>query len=517
MGTARVRHPERNSYDVVPYPGGAAAGAQCHRLEAIAALFQLAPAPPSSARVLELACGAGHNLAAQALAYPAARFIGCDASAAAVADARELVQALGLANVELRRQDLCEVDASWGKFDYILCHGVFSWVAPDVRRRLLEILRHNLAPQGIGYVSYNALPGWRLRHVVRDLMCFHAGGFDDPAEAIAQARGILALAAEAHAADDPFGKLLREEYFQLSQSPDGYLYHEMLEEHNQPFYFQDFLEQIESAGLQYLAEAEFSQMFTWDLSEAARAFLDGMPLPDREQYLDHLRGAAFRRSVLCQAEVVVDRRLDHRVLERFSVALTPEARLEASDGAEGGRLVIGPCELVCTDPPTLAALRRLEDCRPAFAPVRLLRECAAAEPSPGPGAGREQGADRLTRFLLDAMTAGAIEGALSAPCIASRVSERPTVSPLARLEARRGNVVTNQRQQQVRLTGVSCLVARLLDGARDRGEVAAAVSQELQSGRVSLSPFDDFDDDGDVEGLVQRVLDLLRRLALLAA
>jgi len=511
MGTERLRHPEKNSYDVVPYPGGASAGAQCRRLETIAALFGLASVPPTSARVLELGCGAGRNLAAQALAHPPARFIGCDASAAAVAAGRDLVQALGLANVDLRRQDLCAVDASWGQFDYILCHGVFSWVAPQVRRKLLEIFRHYLTPQGVGYLSYNTLPGWRLRGVVRDLLCFHTAGCSDPEEAIAQARGILAMAAESHTGDDAFGKLLREEYYLLSRLPDGYLYHEMLEEHNQPFYFQEFLEQIEAAGLQYLGDADFSRMFTWDLPETARAFLDGMPLSTREQYLDHFRGTALRSSLFCHVDTVVERRIDHRVLERMSVALASGADWQVSDCPEEGRLVMGAAELVCNHPPTLAALRLLEECRPAFVPVRLLLESV-----PGVGTGAALDTDGLTRFLLDAVTAGAMEAALSPPRIAARVSERPMVSPLARLEAQQGDVVTNQKQQRVRLTAASSLVTRLLDGSRDRDKIAAVVGEDLRSGCLSLSPFDD-GNDGDVNGLVERVLDLLRRLALLVA
>jgi SAM-dependent methyltransferase len=512
-----------NPYDLIPYPGGAVAPAQCRRLETIATLFQLAPAPPSSARVLELGCGSGNNLVPQALACPTARFIGCDRSVTAVAAAHELVRSLGLANVELRCQDLCEVDASWGKFDYILCHGVFSWVGPEVRRRILEILRHNLAPQGIGYVSYNALPGWHLRRVVRDLMCQHAGGFADPGQAIAQARAVLALAAEAHRADDPFGKLIREEYFLLSQSPDAYLYHEMLEEHNQPFYFHEFLEQIEAAGLQYLGAAEISEMFTWDMPATARAFLDAMPLPEREQYFDYLRGCPFKSSLVCQAEVAVSRRLDPHVLERFYVGLTAGARFEVSAAGEVGRLLTGRSELTCTDPRTLAALRCLEERRPEFVPVRWLQQGAprrlsqhrgAAEPSPGPRTGSKNGADRLKCFLLDAVTAGAIEATLSAPCVTSQISEWPTVTPLARLEAQRGNVVTNQSEQSIQLTDVSRLVAGLLDGTRDRRRLIAALRHELKAGRVSLGPLDQAE---DVEGLVDQVLAGLCRWGLLVA
>jgi hypothetical protein len=366
-------------------------------------------------------------------------------------------------------------------------------------------------------------------------MCHHAAHFDEPAHAIAQARAVLALAAEAHPADDPYGKLIREEYFQLSQGPDGYLYHEMLEEHNQPFYFREFLEQIEAAGLQYLCPAEISTMFTGDLPATARAFLDGMPLPAREQYLDYLRGTAFRRSLVCRAEIALDRRLHPHVLERFLVGLTAKARLEVPAVGEArpelavagcgdvGRLVIDSRELVCPDPQTLAALRYLEERRPEFVSVQQLRkhtlkqvsQCPRrAEAPPRPGTGNEGGGDALTRFLLDAMTAGAIEAMLSAPCITSRISERPTVSPLARLEAQRGNFVTNQTQQPVRLTDLSRLVAGLLDGTRDRRALIAVVSQKLKAGHVSLSPFEEA---ADLEGLLEQVLAVFCRSALLVA
>src|SRR5262249_8942383 len=155
-----------------------------------------------------------------------------------------------------------------------------------------------------------------------------------------------------------------------------------------------------------------------------------------------------------------------------------------SGSGEVGRLVIGSSELACTDPLTLAALRYLEEHRPEFVSVELLRKCAparlnrhprAAETSLGPGTSCEKGANHLTRFLLDAVTAGGIEATLSSPRVTSLISERPTVSPLARLEAQRGNVVTNQTQQAILLTHVSRLVAGLLDGTRGRRELIAVV------------------------------------------
>lgn len=263
-------------YDRVPYVSQPHPETQCRRLEATAVLFHLSPTPPASARILELGCGTADNLAWQALEYPQARFIGCDNSATAVAAGRELIQALGLDNIELRLQDLCEVDAGWGTFDYIVCHGVFSWVGPDVRRRILEIIRRNLAPHGVACLSYNVLPGWAVSGAVRDLMRRHTRGIDDPRHAVAQAREILGLAAETHSVGGPFGPLLSREHNLLTTHfNDGYVYHEMLAEHNQAFYFEELVEQIGRAGLQYVGATEIAAMFSWDLPAKAHAFLEG--------------------------------------------------------------------------------------------------------------------------------------------------------------------------------------------------------------------------------------------------
>ena len=108
------------------------------------------------------------------------------ASSASTCPARQIeqgqrqVSALGLANIELRHYNIADVDASWGKFDYIISHGIYSWVPAPVRERLLAICRENLAPNGIAYVSYNTLPGWHMRGMIRDMMIYHAAGFRGP-------------------------------------------------------------------------------------------------------------------------------------------------------------------------------------------------------------------------------------------------------------------------------------------------------------------------------------------------
>jgi SAM-dependent methyltransferase len=517
-------------YDLVPYDGGLQPAAHCRRLEAVATVFGLPAAPLCSARVLDLGCGMGAALLPQALEYPAARFVGCDRAEAQIAHAAEVAAALGLQNVELWHRDLSDANAGWGRFDYILCHGVFSWVGPDVRRRILEILRDNLAPHGVAYVSFNALPAWHLRRVARDLMCHHSVQFTDPQQAIAQARAMLAVTAEAQMGDDAFAALVREEYFRLSQAGDSYLFHEMLAEHNQPFYFREFIGQIESVGLQYLGAADMPRMFTWDLPRVARDFLEPMPLLVREQYLDFLRGAAFRRCLLCHAGVKLDHRPKPSVLTRFFVGLSRAARAQvprASEaepgmsmaGEEYGQLVIGSCKLLVPNALAAAAVGYLDEQRPEFISVHELFGVASQRLSrraPASG-GDQQTREQVLRFLMDAVTAGALDAAISAPRLTGRAGERPAVSPLARFQAESANVLTNQKHEPIQITDVERLVARSLDGTRDRKALAEAVGQALAAGVVSLGPFAEATEAGDIDQVVEDALQFFGRAALLVA
>ena len=107
-----------------------------------------------SCRVLELGCAEGGNLIPMALALPGSEFVGLDLSGRQIAAGQRLTRALGLDNAILEAANLGSVDESWGEFDYILCHGVYSWVAEDVRAAILTICQRNLSPNGIAVVSF---------------------------------------------------------------------------------------------------------------------------------------------------------------------------------------------------------------------------------------------------------------------------------------------------------------------------------------------------------------------------
>lgn len=492
-------------YDQVPYGGGPAAGAHCRRMEAVATLFGLQATPPARARILDLGCGLGDGLLPQALAYPDARFVGCDAGAAHADHLAQRIATLGLRNIEVWHRDMRDADASWGQFDYIACQGVYSWVPADVRRSILTLLRRNLAPNGVAYLSFNALPGWHLRRVARDLMCLHSAEFADPREAMAQARAMLAAAADWNVAGNAYTAVIREEYYEASHSTDSYLFHEMLAAHNEPFYFRDVIAQIDDAGLRYLGEAQLQQMFAWDLPPAAREWLEAMSLLPRQHYLDLLRGAPFRSSLFCHQAIEPNHRPDPAILAPLFVGLHRHARAEVS-GPGDPRVHIGRCSLTAAGGLSAAALRVLHARRPAFVSVHDLLD-EAARPA----------ADALLRFLLDAITAGALELAVSPPRLVARAGERPLIGPLARLQARSGEALTNQRHEAVRVSAFQRFAAGLLDGTRDRGGLGEAISRALVAGEVALGPFDPAQDPGNADEVVERVLEWFGRAGLLIA
>lgn len=475
-------------YDLVPFRSTSVPAADYRRIEVLARLFGLTAVPSAQVRALELGCGNAANLIPLALAHPRASFIGCDLSRSALASAQDTIERLGLTNVNLRHVDICDVDDEWGSFDYILCHDVFSWVSAAVRQKILGILRRNLAPQGIGCISYAALPGWRLRGIAREMMRYHTARHADSHQSVDQARAIVAMAAAVQdQKPDPYAVLLREEYFALSAISDEQLYHLAFSEHHQPFYFYEFIQMIGEAGLQFVSDSDVTRLFGPREPAAVRAFLDELPRLEQQQYLDFMTNCDSRAALLCHRDLEIRSRPDEGVLRDcwISLAAGAHGELEARDVQ-----------------PIRAALSRLAEKRPEFVAYSELDETGALP----------------VGFLMDNYAAGNVDLALSPPCIASRISERPAVSPLVRLQAHEDSTVTNQKCEPVRLTDLVRHVVCLLDGVHSRNDVTESVAREIRSGRVA----NDWilrlhEGELDVQRLAGDILRHLRDHALLVA
>jgi len=158
VGEAIVSEAE-TSYDAVPYSEYVFPYTHPASVGAVAALFGMRPADPAHCRVLELGCCTGANLIPMAYDLPGSEFVGIDLSRRQIDDGRRTIAALSLTNIDLRPGSILDVDESYGTFDYIIAHGVYSWVPAEVREKLLAVCKANLKPDGVAYVSYNTYPG----------------------------------------------------------------------------------------------------------------------------------------------------------------------------------------------------------------------------------------------------------------------------------------------------------------------------------------------------------------------
>jgi SAM-dependent methyltransferase len=407
-------------------------------------------------RVLELGCGDGGNLVPMAVALPGASFAGIDTAAGAIERGRGLVEALDLDNIALEQRAIEDLAPERGGFDYVIAHGVYSWLAPAARDRLLAVCREALAEGGVAYVSYNALPGWRLRQALRDMLRFHTAGTEDPRERIDEARAFLRLLLEGW-------PLVHTQVEQLLSRSDAGLLHDELAPVNEPVYFEQFVAHAGRHGLQYLAEADFFEMQIGVASERiTTALLEVEDPVRREQYLDFLKGRMFRQTLVCRADEAVDRTPNPERLRDLAVSTQAKRRGDGFEGPTGTRLT--------TDNPlVLAALERAAEAWPAAVWVRDLAAADAAGVS-------------LCDAFLRAYAANLVALHVHPPPLTTTPGERPRTTALVRHQAASGDAVTNLRHTTVRIEDdLGRRLLTLLDGTRDR----AALIAELRD--VALS------------------------------
>lgn len=483
---AQAREEERSvreAYDRVPYPSASQHRTHPDHLATLAILHGLEPAPPECCRVLELGCADGGNLVPMAVEMPESRFVGIDLSPRQIETGRAFVTELGLKNLELQARSILDLDASLGEFDYIVCHGVFSWVARPVQEKILAVCRENLAPNGVAYVSYNTYPGWRLRGMVRDMVLFHTRGIEDPEERTGRAFELVRFLAEAAGEEqDAHAVFLRtaRDHFEEHRDRPSYLIHEYLEETNDPIYFKDMVERAGRHGLKYLTEAD---PHLTEIGNLPAGVAEGLQrfASDRialEQYLDFVLNRTFRRTLFCHAGLAVERTAAPERLRRLyaassakPVSSNPDLRPGRSESFRGEEVKT----FSTSHPLAKSVLVSLAAAWPRAVPFADLLEGEADEGS-------------LADLLASLFWNGVVDLHALPPLCTETVSVLPRTSSLARRQARAGLLVTSQRRRVLKLDDpIARFLFLQLDGSRDRGSLVRLLEWEIAEGRLDLA------------------------------
>ncbi|GAC1471119.1 MAG: lysine methyltransferase [Isosphaeraceae bacterium] len=478
------------SYDQIPYESRYVGATHPDRIASMAVLHGMNPPPVGSSRVLELGCSDGGNLLTLAQSLPLASFLGVDLSARQVSQGQEAARALSIGNVEFRALSLSEVDESFGQFDYILCHGVYSWVSASLRDKILEICARCLAPNGVAYVSYNTYPGWHQRGVVREMMLYHTRGIADPATRVREARALLEfLTWAAVPGDGPYAHVLRHEAEQLSKRRDTYVFHEHLEEENHPFYFHEFVAHAEKAGLRYLAKSHFNLQEANLPPEVSKVLGQlGSDRVRREQYLDFVMNRTFRQSLLCHADVATNDGPTPGFVPGLKVAALarpestkPDIRSDSPEpflSLYGDKLTVGK-------PLLKAALVALQQRWPRSSGFDELHADVLSRLG---RTGLEEGSDPSTfaSYLLQGHLANLVSFHTEDPPLASEPGDLPRAPSIARRDAALGARVVGLRGAFAVLQDIDRLILPLLDGTRDRAAVVDELASYTSDGRLQM-------------------------------
>jgi methyltransferase-like protein len=414
-----------------------------------------------------------------ALAYPDSHFTGIDLSKRQIDEGNQIVQQLNLTNLQLQHLSITDVTPSLGQFDYILAHGVYSWVPPDVQEKILDICHDNMTDTGVAYISYNTYPGWHTRGAIRDMLLHHTAATEDPAEKIRKAREHLAfLGTFFGKAEVPFQKTLAHEISLLAKMPDTYLLHEYLEAFNEPLYFHQFIARAAAKNLQYLAEAEIASMlparFGPDTEKALRA--NAANSLDLEQSMDFLRTRMFRQTLLCHVNDKLDNTLRADAIPTFHIAspMKPESQNSniQSDTPESFVGLNRP-KLTTRSPLLKSALHHLAQRWPLPIPFTDLLPTQDSEL-------RTQDSAELAQALLNCYTAGVVEFNVAPPHFTTTLSDRPLTTPYVRLRAKISDEVTNLRLENIALTEPARLVLSHLDGQHDKPALIQLVEKLLK-------------------------------------
>ena len=292
----------QKSYDEAPYKSKTFYYTQPGRQQMVLKLLGFKTPDLEKARVLEIGCSFGGNIIPFALENPKANVVGIDLSSVQIEEGNRIIEYLGLENIKLIHQNILDFDSNLGKFDYIICHGVFSWVNEEVQRGILNVIKNHLSENGSAIISYNTYPGWKNLEVVRDSMLFrdemlkNRGEQINESNAVRYGRGAIEFLSQFSILNEKIKSGITD----IAEKDDYYILHEYLEDTNQPKYLYDFNKMLLEYDLMHVVDSDLMKTFP-NISDEIEEKLNAECGDDniaKEQYYDFLLDRQFRISIV---------------------------------------------------------------------------------------------------------------------------------------------------------------------------------------------------------------------------
>ena len=457
-------------------------------------LYSLQPHVMTASRILDIGCSNASNLLSIASMYPNSQCVGVDISTEQIESGRHMAEQLSLSNIELIAANIHDIAEDIAPFDYIVCHGVFSWIPIKDRQPLLTSIKKLLNPQGLVYLSYNALPGWEARGSLRQLMLLQTADISDQKDKVISARELMKWLAETLCDDQsPYGRSLKNEVENIKDQSDSFVLHELLNPDTTALSLPAFLREIEAARLRFVCEARFSRTLIHRINELNEIAVDKAILAIEkhkplmiEQFLSFIFPSALRRSVLCHSHVSLDYKVNWQSIASFHIssALLPVANPDYQRSIPDEYASPHGYMIEVQEPLHKHALSALGKAWPqAISFDSLLSEISSIDCSHS----KEHTKEQLILFLKDFYCKDLVEFYVTAPAISLKAASQPVVLPLARLQLSQQNWATNLRHEYVVLNEFERSLAQLCDGSRSVVQLAEELLIQVNNGRLQVA------------------------------
>lgn len=273
-------------------------------VSSMAYAFGLTPAPIRNCRVLELGCGTALSLRMFAYANPESEFVGVDFAEEAIETARASARANGLRNIRLEAMDIMNFgEQDFGEFDYIIAHGVYSWVPEPIRIQILRICERHLTPNGVAFISFNARPGYHVNMMLREAGLRFGRGTESLVErSQAAIRGLQSMDFSDCSIPGLEG-LLKIRFEDLEAGNPIQAGFDEFGDINNPQRFSAFAADLKAHGLKYFAESQILEWTGRTFSPPCQQLMSRLESDAvrRMEYRDLIRFCTFHAALVCRA------------------------------------------------------------------------------------------------------------------------------------------------------------------------------------------------------------------------
>lgn len=467
-------------------------------LKTLASLFGMKDlASLKNARVLEIGCLSGGNITPIAYDYPEAEFVGVDFLEENIAVANNVANSLGLKNITFHTKSILDLGSDIGKFDYIIAHGVFSYLSKDEQEHLIKASKEMLNPSGLVYVSYNTLPGWGSAGAVRDMVRYHANRFVTAEDKVIQARLFLDFAQKSAESINSYNRDdIAAEAKIISTYSDAKLLRDYLSPNDNECYFYEFINSANKFGLQYLADADLSSMYIGNLPKEIEEKLSQIgDIINTEQYMDFINNRRYRATILCNGDVALNRNISYENVENFYMYMNiapkePFVKADVMDASKQAdflvRTVMGSERNISTSSPILKAI--LYSFSEVYVQLQT-DDIISLAVDKLDGIQRDEVRNEFMFNVVNMILAGLVHISADLKNFTVNVSEKPKVSDLARIQASNPERfwVTNMKHERFQINILEKHMISLMDGNKNKEEIVNLISDLVAKGDLVLT------------------------------